>query len=72
MSLCGQVSLTRHTSGAVSERRLSDNFEYVNPEMRETLGFPFQHGRFVKPGKAGQVKPVSEREITYTQSQLPR
>ncbi len=20
--------------------------EYVNPEMRETLGFPFQNGRF--------------------------
>ncbi len=27
--------------------------EYVNPEMRETLGFPFQNGRFVKPKKAG-------------------
>ncbi len=27
--------------------------EYVNPEMRETLGFPFQKGRFVKPEKAG-------------------
>ncbi len=26
---------------------------YVNPEMRETLGFPFQNGRFVKPGKTG-------------------
>ncbi len=24
--------------------------EYVNPEMRETLGFPFQNGRLVKPG----------------------
>ncbi len=57
--------------GAVSERRLSENSEYVNPEMRETLGFPFQNGRFVKPEKAGQVKPVSEREVTYTQSQLP-
>ncbi len=39
--------------GPVSERRLSENSEYVNPEMRETLGFPFQKGRFVKPGKAG-------------------
>ncbi len=39
--------------GAVSERRLSENSEYVNPEMRETLGFPFQKGRFVKPEKAG-------------------
>ncbi len=39
--------------GPVSERRLSENSEYVNPEMRETLGFPFQNGRFVKPGKAG-------------------
>ncbi len=38
--------------GPVSERRLSENSEYVNPEMRETLGFPFQNGRFVKPGKA--------------------
>ncbi len=37
----------------VSERRLSENSEYVNPEMRETLCFPFQNGRFVKPGKAG-------------------
>ncbi len=27
--------------------------EYVNPEMRETLGFPFQNGRFVKPEKTG-------------------
>ncbi len=25
----------------------------VNPEMRETLGFLFQNGRFVNPGKAG-------------------
>jgi len=39
--------------GPVSERRLSENSEYVNPEMRETLGFPFQNRRFVKPGKAG-------------------
>ncbi len=39
--------------GPVSERRLSENSEYVNPEMRETLGFPFQNGRFVKPGKTG-------------------
>ncbi len=39
--------------GPVSERRLSENSEYVNPEMRETLGFPLQNGRFVKPGKAG-------------------
>ncbi len=42
-----------HNLGPVSERRLSENSEYVNPEMRETLGFPFQNGRFVKPGKAG-------------------
>ncbi len=39
--------------GPISERRLSENSEHVNPEMRETLGFPFQKGRFVKPGKAG-------------------
>ncbi len=39
--------------GPISERRLSENSEYVNPEMRETLGFPFQNGRFVKPERAG-------------------
>ncbi len=43
----------RGHQGPVSERRLSENSEYVNPEMRETLGFPFQNGRFVKPEKAG-------------------
>ncbi len=26
-------------------RKESGNSEYVNPEMRETLGFPFQNGR---------------------------
>ncbi len=41
------------STGAVSERRLSENSEYVNPEIRETLGFPFQNERFVKPEKAG-------------------
>ncbi len=25
----------------------------LSPEMRETLGFPFQNGRFIKPEKAG-------------------
>ncbi len=44
---------TQSALGPVSERKLSENSEYVNPEMRETLGFPFQNGRFVKPGKAG-------------------
>ncbi len=39
--------------GPISERRLSENSENVNSEMRETLGFPFQNGRFVKPEKAG-------------------
>ncbi len=50
-----ETALIRVTNdlGPVSERRLSENSEYVNPEMRETLGFPFQNGRFVKPGKAG-------------------
>jgi len=38
--------------------------------MRESLGFPFQNVRYVKLEKA-EVKPVSEREVTYTQSQLP-
>ncbi len=33
--------------------RFRKEVKYVNPEMRETLGFPFQNGRFVKPGKAG-------------------
>ncbi len=66
-----QLLLQGTYQGPVSERRLSENSEYVNPEMRETLGFPFQKGRFVKPEKAGWVKPVSEREVTYTQSQLP-
>ncbi len=28
--------------GPVSERRLSENSEYVNPEMRETQSFPSQ------------------------------
>ncbi len=50
--LCSLVWIKQH-QGPVSERRLSENSEYVNPEMRETLGFPFQNGRFVKPGKAG-------------------
>ncbi len=31
----------------------------MKTEMKETLGFPFQNGRFVKPEKAGQVKPLS-------------
>ncbi len=39
--------------GPDSESRLSENSEYVKPEMRETLGFPFQNGRFVNPEKAG-------------------
>jgi len=33
-----------HLQGPVSERRLSENSEYVNSEMRETLGFAFQKG----------------------------
>ncbi len=46
--------------GPVSERRLSEHSECVNPEMRETLGFPFQNGRFVKPGKAGKSSPFQK------------
>ncbi len=59
MSLCLSRTNDKQTRaystllGPVSERRLSENSEYVNPEMRETLGFPFQKGRFVKPEKAG-------------------
>ncbi len=48
-----EVYININNLGPVSERRLSENSEYVNPEMRETLSFPFQNGRFVKPGKAG-------------------
>ncbi len=49
-----QLHLTwKRVKGPVSERRLSENSEYINPEMRETLGFPFNKGRFVKPEKAG-------------------
>ncbi len=47
------LNLIYMNQGPVSERRLSENSEYVNPEMWETLGFPFQNERFVKPGKAG-------------------
>ncbi len=56
-----QTNITgfRH-QGPVSERRLSENSEYVNPEMRETLGFPFQNGRFVKPGKQGKSSPFQK------------
>ncbi len=61
---CGQ--------GPVSERRLSENSEYVNPEMRETLGFPLQNGRFVKYRESRVTFSYSETEVTYTQSQLPR
>ncbi len=56
LTVCFHKSYLKHIvrdQGPVSERRLSENSEYVNPEMRETLGFPFQNGRFVKPGKAG-------------------
>jgi len=48
----------------VSERWFSENLEYVNPEIRETLGFTFQNRRYVKPQRAC-VKPVSQREVTY-------
>ncbi len=51
--LCSDGLRALEHLGPVSERRLSENSEYVNPEMRETLGFPFQNGRFVKPGKTG-------------------
>ncbi len=47
-----QVEDNQSDQGPVSETRLSENSEYAKPEMRETLGFPFQNGRFVKPGKA--------------------
>ncbi len=48
-----KLSSSPRRQGPISERRLSENSEYVNPEIRETLGFLFQNGRFVKPGKAG-------------------
>ncbi len=53
LSQANKTRSQRAELGPVSERRLSENSEYVNPEMRETLGFPFQNERFVKPGKAG-------------------
>lgn len=31
--------------GPISESKLSKKLECVNPEMRETLGFPFQKDR---------------------------
>ncbi len=42
--------------GPISERRLSEISEYVNPEIRETLGFPFQNGRS-NLGKQGKSSP---------------
>lgn len=50
--------------GPVSERRLNENSEYGNTEMRETLGFLDQNGRHVKTGKTGG----REREVTYSES----
>jgi len=43
--ICFSSSECNTLLGPVSERRLSENSKYVNPEMRETLGFPFQKGR---------------------------
>ena len=31
--------------GGISESRFSENSEFVNPEMRKTLSFPFQKER---------------------------
>ena len=31
--------------GSVSQSRFSENPGFINPEMRETLGFPFHKGR---------------------------
>ncbi len=45
------------TPGAVSERRLSENSEYVNPEMRETLVFRFKMGGLSNPRKQGKSSP---------------
>lgn len=39
--------------GPISERKLRENSEYFNPEIRKILGFPFQSGRFVELEKAG-------------------
>ncbi len=38
--------------------------EYVNTEMRETLGFPFQNGRFIKPGKQGKSSPFQKERYS--------
>ena len=37
----------------ISQSRFSENSESVNPEMRETLSFPFHKGRKLKPEKEG-------------------
>ena len=45
---CVVVSRSDHShteQGSVSQSRLSENPEFINPEMRETLSFPFHKGR---------------------------
>ncbi len=59
-----------NTWGPFQKGRLSENSEYVNPEMRKTLGFPFSKGEVCQTGSRVS-HPVSEREVTYTQSRLP-
>ena len=45
---CGKLvahSYVCNCLGSVSQSRFSENPAFINPEMRETLGFPFHKGR---------------------------
>ena len=52
------------TVGLDFEQSRLTSIQFVNPEMRETLGFPFQKGRIIKPESAGELRPVLERAGT--------
>ena len=39
------ITLKLDDLGSVSQSRFSENPGFINPEMRETLGFPFHKGR---------------------------
>lgn len=40
--------LSKQSQGSVLESRFSENSEFGNPEMRGTLGCPFQRGRHLE------------------------
>jgi len=58
--------------GPVSERRLSENSEYVNSEMRRTLGFPFQNGRYCMSNlrKQGKSSPFQKERYSLCEPNL--